>query len=272
MIAGLTWREALRRRILTAALVLGVAFLALYGLGLWLSLADTPMQIPRNVVIRRQTLNLLLVLGLYAVNWLTVVMTILVSVDTLAGEIASGTIQAVAAKPVRRWEIVLGKYAGFAGMLTLYLLLMAGGVVLEVVFFSGRMPDNLLRVGTLMWLEGLLLLAVSFRAGASLSTLATGVLVFGLHVLAFLGGWIEEIGSLAGSQTAVNIGVVASLIMPSESLWRRAASEVQGPLFGAFRTPFTISSVPSGWMVAYAGVYLALALWFAVRRFSRRDL
>ncbi len=273
VIAGLTWREALRRRILMAALVLGLAFLALYGLGLWLSLADTPMQIPRNALIRRQVLNVLLVLGLYAVNWLTVVMTILVSVDTLAGEIASGTIQAVVTKPISRWEVVLGKYAGFAGMLTLYLLLMGGGVVLEAIFFAGRLPENLLRVGALMWLEGLLLLAVSFRAGASLSTLATGVLVFGLHLLAFLGGWIEEIGSLARSQTAVNIGVIASLVMPSESLWRRAASEVQGPVIGGLgRTPFSVSSVPSGWMVLYAGMYLAAALWFAVRRFSRRDL
>jgi uncharacterized protein with beta-barrel porin domain len=67
--------------------------------------------------------------------------------------------------------------------------------------------------------------------------------------------------------------VAASLIMPSESLWRRAASEVQGPLTGAFgRTPFTISSVPSDWMVLYAGLYLGMALWFAVRRFSKRDL
>ncbi|MGE5568301.1 MAG: ABC transporter permease [Rhodospirillales bacterium] len=273
VIAGLTWREALRRRILTAALVLGLAFLALYGLGLHLSLSDTPMEVPRNAVIRRQVLNVLLILGLYAVNWLTVVVTILVSVDTLAGEIASGTIQAVASKPLRRWELVMGKYAGFAAMLTLYLLLMGGGVVLEVAFFSGRLPPNLLRVGMLMWLEGLLLLAVSFRAGASLSTLATGVLVFGLHVLAFLGGWIEEIGSVAQSQTAVNIGVIASLIMPSESLWRRAASEVQGPVLGGIgRTPFTITSVPSGWMVLYAVLYLSAALWLAVRRFSRRDL
>jgi Cu-processing system permease protein len=273
VIAGLTWREALRRRILAAALVLGLAFLALYGAGLWLSVADTPVQLPRNALIRRQALNVLMVMGLYAVNWLTVVMTILVSVDTLAGEISSGTIQAVVTKPVRRREVVLGKYAGFAGMLTLYLLLMGGGVVLEVVFLSGRMPENLLRVGFLMWLEALLLLAVSFRAGASLSTLATGVMVFGLHVLAFLGGWIEEIGSVARSETAVNIGVVASLIMPSEALWRRAASEVQGPVIGGLgRTPFSISSVPSGWMVLYAALYLALALTFAVRRFSRRDL
>lgn len=273
IIAGLTWREALRRKILAAALVMGLAFLALYGLGLYLSFSNPSTQVPRNPLLRRQVVNAMLVLGLYAVNWLTVVMTILVSVDTLAGEISSGTIQALASKPIRRWELVLGKWLGFSGMLTLFMVLMAGGVVLQVWLFEGYTPPHLLRAVVLMWLECMLLLAVSLRAGASLSTLTTGVLVFGLHVFAFLGGWIEEIGSLERSQTAVNIGVVVSLIMPSESLWRRAASDLQGPIIGGFgRTPFSVGSVPSVWMVLYAVMYLTVALSLAVRRFSRRDL
>ncbi len=37
-----------------------------------------------------------------------------------------------AAKPIRRWEILLGKWLGLEVMLTLYLLLMAGGVLLVV--------------------------------------------------------------------------------------------------------------------------------------------
>jgi hypothetical protein len=124
-----------------------------------------------------------------------------------------------------------------------------------------------------MWLESMLLLAVTFRAGASLSTLATGVAVFGLHVLAFLGGWVEEFGSILRNQTAINIGVIVSVIMPSEALWRKAASELQGPIIGGFaRTPFSIASVPSAWMVVYAGLYLAAALLLAARRFGRRDL
>ena len=45
-----------------------------------------------------------------------------VTADTLAGEISTGTIQAVVAKPVRRVEIVLGKWLGFAALLALYLL------------------------------------------------------------------------------------------------------------------------------------------------------
>jgi Cu-processing system permease protein len=273
VIAGLTCREALRRKIPLAALLLGMGFLALYATGLYFSLEESSNPLSRNLILRRQIFNAMLVLGLYAVNWLSVFMTILISVDTLAGEIASGTIQAVASKPIRRWQIVLGKYAGFCGMLTLYLAIMAGGVVFEVWLYSHQTPPHLFRALALMWLECMLLLAVSFRVGTSLSTLATGVLVFSLHGLAFLGGWVEEIGSFAGSKTAVNVGIIASLIMPSESMWRRAASDLQGAIIGGVgRTPFSVGSTPSIWMIAYAGLYLCIALALAVRRFSRRDL
>lgn len=61
--------------------------------------------------------------------------------------------------------------------------------------------------------------------------------------------------------------------MPRESLWRRAAFELQGPVTGSFGPgPFSIGSVPSGGMVVYAGLYLATALALAIQRFSRRDL
>ena len=72
---------------------------------------------------------------------------------------------------------------------------------------------------------------------------------------------------------AVTVGVIASVIMPSESLWRRAAFEMQSPLANAMRvSPFSTLSVPSVPMVFYAGLYMAIALAVAVRRFSQRDL
>jgi hypothetical protein len=158
-------------------------------------------------------------------------------------------------------------------MLTPFLLLMAAGVVSEIYLLTGQLPASFVQPVALMWLESMLLLAVSFRAGSSLGTLATGVVVFGLHLLAFVGGWVEEFGSMAQSSTAVSIGVVVSLIMPSEALWRRAASELQGAIIGGFgRGPFNVASVPSVWMVVYAAAYLLAALSLAMRRFSKRDL
>jgi Cu-processing system permease protein len=103
--------------------------------------------------------------------------------------------------------------------------------------------------------------------------LTSGVLTLGLHGFAFLGGWIEQFGSLAQTQRAVDVGVIASVLMPSEALWRRAAYEMQAPLANAMRiSPFSTLSVPSMAMVFYAGLYLAIALVIAIRRFSQRDL
>ena len=215
--------------------------------------------------------------GLYVVNFLTVMMTVLTSVDTLSGEIGSGAIHTIVSKPIRRWEVVLGKWLGFAGMLTLYLLLMAGGVMGMVYLLSGYTAANSLRALALMWLNSLLLLSVSLFGGSLFSTLANGVLVFGLYSIAFLGGWIEQIGgflnNFSASQTAIKIGIITSLILPTEALWRRAAYEIQSPLVAALGfSPFSSPSVPSLAMVWYALIYLVVMFALAVRQFSKRDL
>jgi Cu-processing system permease protein len=75
------------------------------------------------------------------------------------------------------------------------------------------------------------------------------------------------------SPTAVKVGILTSLIIPSESLWRRAAYEMQSPLSGLLGiSPFGASSVPSLLMVAYAVVYLLVVLALTVRVFHQRDL
>jgi hypothetical protein len=99
------------------------------------------------------------------------------------------------------------------------------------------------------------------------------VLLLSLHGLAFVGGWIEQAGALTQTPKAVNAGVLASLIMPSEALWRRAAFEMQSPLVtGANLSPFSGASVPSPLMIWYAVCFSAAFLCLAVYRFERRDL
>jgi hypothetical protein len=125
----------------------------------------------------------------------------------------------------------------------------------------------------LLWLNAILLLGVSLAGGAVLSTLANGVLVFGMFGIAFVGGWIEQIGSFLQNQTAINVGIISSLLIPSEALWKRAAYEMQSPLVSTLGfSPFTASSMPSLLMVFYGLLYAILALGLAIRLFNRRDL
>ena len=278
VIARLTFREAARRRILLAALALGLVFLIVYALGFHFISKEMEYNFASlRVVELNEMRNFMMMAGMYVVNFLTVMMTVLTSVDTLSGEIGSGTIHTLVSKPIRRWEVVLGKWLGFAGMLTLYLLLMGGGVMGFIYLRSGYIAPNPWSALALMWLNSLTLLSVSLLGGAILSTLANGVMVFGLYGVAFIGGWIEQIGSFAGNlsagQTAINIGILTSLVMPSEALWKRAAHELQSPLVAALGfSPFASGSYPSLAMIFYAVLYLGVTFGLAVRQFNRRDL
>lgn len=270
--AAVTFREAARKKMLWMALAAGAAFLLLFATGLHYQAKDFRAQ-GMSPVLRREIGFTMLTMGLYAVDLLAVLMTILTSVDTLSGEIASGTIQAVATKPVPRWQVLLGKWIGFVGMLTAYIGLMVGGVNAVTYLMAGVFARHMVRGFLLIWMESVVLLSVTFAFGTYFSTLTSGVLALGLHGLAFLGGWIEQFGAIAQSQRAINVGVIASVIMPSEALWRRAAYEMQSPLANTLRiSPFGTLSVPSGAMVGYAVFYLVMALALAIRRFSHRDL
>lgn len=274
VIARLTFREAARRKILLAALLLGLIYLAVYAAGFYYVNQDVEnSQFTTGLLELNQIRNFLFMAGMYVVNFLTVAMAVLTSVDTLSGEIASGTIHTMVSKPLQRWEIVVGKWLGFAGMLSLYLLLMAGGTILLVYLIADYTAPNLLRGLGLLWLNAILLLGVSLAGGAVLSTLANGVLVFGMFGIAFVGGWIEQIGSFLQNQTAINVGIISSLLIPSEALWKRAAYEMQSTLVSTLGfSPFTAPSMPSLVMVFYGLLYAILALALAIRLFNKRDL
>lgn len=269
-ITWLTFREAWRRRMVLAALILGLLFLVLFGIGF--NLIDTNMREQGTSALQlRFSYNLLMVAGLYVVHFLTVMLAIFASVDTIAGEIASHTIQAIVTKPVRRWQVVLGKWCGYAAMMLLYLGLLSGGILAIVYLLVGYLPPNPAAV-LLLLLEALVLLSLSLLGGTYVSTLTNGVVLFMLYGLAFIGAWVEQIGALMQSHAAVNIGIITSLLMPVEALWRRAAYLMQPSVLNSIPSPFGGTSPPSQAMVLYAAMYAVLALGLALLSFQRRDL
>ncbi len=271
VIAGMTFREAARKKILWTALLAGLGFLAVFGIGLHYQLTDfSAGSMPP--FLRYQILSGMLMIGLYTVDLLAVVMTILTSVDTISGEIDSGTIHAIATKPIPRWQVLVGKWMGFVGMLAIYVALMFGGTIAEARWLAGVVPQNPIAGALLVFLECVLALTVTIMFGTWFSTLTNGVIVLGLHGLAFLGGWLEQMSGFAEGSKLVAVGIVSSLIMPSEAVWRRAAFEMESPLAGSLQfSPFADISVPSVAMIGYAGVYLLSALGLAIYHFQNRD-
>jgi ABC-type transport system involved in multi-copper enzyme maturation permease subunit len=269
--AEVTFIEAARRKLLWIAAAAGAAFLALFWAALHsVVLSMSPRVTPVN---RMESIGMMTMMVLYAGSMLTSLMAALISCDTISGEIASGTIHAMATKPVNRWCLVLGKWIGFAGMLSLYVLFIEGGTMAVAWMEARHITPHAAAVLSLIWLQTTVLLGVTMLCSTRLSALTSGACTVGLYGLAFVGGWIEQFGSLRHVRACVDLGILASLIMPTDALWRRVAFKVQPPILGAAGvSPFSSSAVPSAAMVIYAASYAVLVLVMAQIVFETRDL
>jgi ABC-type transport system involved in multi-copper enzyme maturation permease subunit len=270
-VAQLTFVEARRKRVVAAALGFGAAFVLLFAVGLHFIAADARSRMAPTQ--QGFVVGFVVTAALYAANFLIVMTSVLVAVDTLAGEIASGVIEALCTKPLSRTGVALGKWLGCWLLLLLYALVLCGGVLLVARLVGGYTPPNAGPGLGLLLLEGTILMTVAFAGGTRLSTLTNGITVFGLYGLAFIGGWMEQIGTLASNATARYVGIAASLLVPSEALWQLAAHLMQPPLVRDINlTPFSPVSVPSSAMVAWAVAYGIAFLCAALRLFETRDL
>lgn len=271
-IAHLTLHETVRRRVLLAAVIGGAAFLTLFAIGMHFMAREIERE--ANTALERRVLaNILTLAGLFAASRLVMMTAVLLPVDTLSGEIASGVIQTVASKPVRRRDIVLGKWLGHWLVMAGYLALLSGGVLLIARLFAHFGPPRLERGLPLMLLEGTVLLTISIAGGTRLSTITNGMLAFGLYGVAFIGNWIEQIGTFADNDAARYVGTVSSLIMPSEAMWQLAASHMQPTLMRELgASPFSPLSVPSTAMVWWSLGYVVAVLAIGLRAFQKRPL
>jgi len=272
IMAGVTLREAARRKILWTALLAAVLLLAIFAVALRLQVVEFEGR-PMSPFVRYQVESGMLMVGLYTCDLLAVVMTILTSIDTLAGEISSGTIHAIATKPIGRWQILTGKFLGFTAMVTAYVAMTFWSTVAVAFAVTGVLPEHAFRGMVLIIAECIVALSVTFLLGTWFSTLTSGVVALGLQGVAFMGGWLEQLSGFSQSTQIATLGVFASVIMPTESLWRRAAYEMQTPLAGSLSfSPFANVSIPSVTALGYACGYFVFMLGAAMYSLHRRDL
>lgn len=269
----LTFLELRRRRILLAALACGAACLLVFALAVYFIHDMHHQAHPRSLLQSRIQLQLQALAGLYVVNLLSVTVAVMLPVDTLSGEIASGVMQTLLSRPVFRWEVILAKWLVFWLTIAAYTAMMAVGVVLVMRLVTGFMQVNLPAAVGLITLEATVLLSVVFVGGARFTTVANGMVAFALYAIAVVGGWIEQIGVMMGDPSARYIGTAISLVSPTDALWRRAAYLLQPPVMSQVQiTPFAPASLPSAAMVWWAVVFAAGALLVAALSFEKRPL
>jgi len=272
-IVHLTLHEAGRRRILTATVIGAAAFLVLYGIGFHFVARHAAHEVGAIALRQRMVFNVLTLAGLYAAHFLTLMTAVLLPVDTLSGDIATGVVQTLASKPVHRSSIVLGKWLAFSMVAVAYFATVSGGVLLIARAIGHFTPPGLAQGLPLMALDAVVLVSVSIAGGARLATVTSGILVFGLYGLAFIGGWVEQVGTMTGNVAAQNVGTVASLLMPTEALWQRAAYFMQPSVMRDLQlSPFSSGALPSVTMVWWAVLYAVFALLSGIQAFRKRAL
>jgi Cu-processing system permease protein len=293
VVARWTVLEARRRRLLLAGVILSVAFVALFAVGFFLlyqdqqrALAAENPAVGAGAPAAREELlaisTILVVLGLYGVQFLAALLGLFLGVASVSPEIDSGALHAVLARPLSRLEYLLGRFLALAGLLTAYVVVMSGSLLLIARIVAGYQPGDVTRVVGLMVLQVLILLAVSLLGSTVLPTLANGVVMLVLFGLAWLGGIIAFAATIPpGNEFMANLGTAVSLLLPADAVWRGASYHVLPPSFlvaGSLTNeenigiPFasTVPLAPA--MLAWALAYPVACLTLAVAAFRRRDL
>lgn len=271
-VAHLTLVEARRRRIVLAGAVCAFAFLLVFTIAVVFANREMSADPNMSFVQRQATVTMIMIVGFMAANFLAVMFAILLPVDTLSGEIDSGVIQTLAAKPLDRAQLVLGKWLGHLVLALTYLLVLCAGIVIAVRSVAGIVPNGVALAVPLLMLAITLSLTVSVAGGARLSTVTNGITALGIYGLAFIAGFVEQLGVVANVASLRTVGVVVSLISPADSMWRMAAHHLMPEILqgsGAFT--FGIS-VPTPLMVWWAAGYTIVTLLYAIRAFGRRAL
>lgn len=287
LVAGLTFREVLSKRILIGCLTLSVAFLLLYGLGVHYAFDELGGRestgfyggVSPQAYLEYQA-ALFLVMGVYVASFIGALLAIFSTVGAISTEVENGTLQAIVAKPLKRRDLILGKGLGYCAMLSLYLLGLFFSLVAIVYSQSGWFPPNALMAGFVFVFQAIILLSAALLGSTRLSTITNGVVVFMLYAFALIGGMIEQIGAIIDSERLVQTGIVASLIMPSDSLYRYTVHLLKPQLSSALSAvsgnfgfgPFGAITTPSIWMLFWAALYVLAAASLAIRTFNRRDL
>jgi ABC-type transport system involved in multi-copper enzyme maturation permease subunit len=277
--AGLTLREASRRKVVWALAGLTAVLL---GLDAW-GFAKLPgMETDQTGELTsgeaRIVASMLLNLVMFTMSLVVALGTAFLAGPTVSGELETGVSLSVLARPVRRSSVLLGKWLGLATFATAYIVI-AGTIQFLIVWLAvGYVPPNPAAALAIMAAESIVLLTLALLLSSVLSPMASGVLAVGFFGATWVAGVIGGIGESLGNDGVARIGDVSRVILPTDGLWqgvmhalqaRSVLTDVGGD---AAAIPFLSTSELTPQYLVWVVAWLALVLGVTVTSFARRDV
>ena len=261
LIAGITFQEALRNRIL-----LSILFFAAAIFGLNFTLSDT-----FNYELSKVAVDI----SMAAISVCSLLIIFILCINQLGRDIDRRIVFLFLARPLARHEYILGKFLGFAALLVVTEVLLGGGGALSVWVIATFRPAYvvthfswlLFAVALLYHLVGCLMLLACAMLFAVLSTSTLLAVLFTIGVY-FSGQYLERVITLLSKGPAADGPVVQFLQWAAWIMPNLAAFDLkQNAAYGLWPTP-ALAGCTFLYGLAYTAIVLALTAFI----FSRKEL
>jgi ABC-2 type transport system permease protein len=273
--AKLTVWEASRRKLLialvalTLLIIVGTSFLMSR---LWTIPANQGRP-PSEVEVRLIASQLLIVIT-FMFSAVLALSSVMVAAPSISADVESGLVLSMLSRPVRRADLVLGKWLGLAVLVVLYA---AGSGVLELIgveLTTGYVPPHPVQLIAYVAGEGVILLTLALLVSTRLSGMTGGIIGLAAYFIAWVGGILGGVGVALNNDSLRHAGTVISLLVPTDQLWRGAVFSMEpASILATARTagralagnPFLVTDPPPfaflAWTVIWIAGMLALTMW-----------
>jgi ABC-type transport system involved in multi-copper enzyme maturation permease subunit len=276
--AGLTLREASRRRVLRA---LGALTVVLLGLSAWgfaeiasVAVDGAGLTSGEARLVASQVLNLVM----FGYSLVAALGTAFLAGPTLSGEVESGAALAVLARPVRRWTVLLGKWLGLVAFGSGFVVAAGLAQFAVVKATVDYWPPDPVTGLLLLALQTTVLLTLALLLSAVISPMASGIVAVGLFGATWVAGVVGGVGDALDNPGVAEVGTVSRMLLPTDGLWRGAMHAFQDPSAlltigqGGEAFPFLSTASPSDFYLGWVVVWVLVVGGLAALAFRRRDL
>jgi ABC-type transport system involved in multi-copper enzyme maturation permease subunit len=285
LITRFTLLEAIRRRLFLAVIILSILILAAFTILLTIVVNDA-LANPNNGTDSHLMLLgggvIITILVMWMLYLLSSMLTIVFSANMISGEVEAGTFAVIVPKPLRRIEIVLGKWLGYALIVCIYTALMFLAFLGVIYWKTGYWPTGApYALGTLE-LAMLALLGITTLGSSTVPTIVNGAIALMLFIgapTANIVQFIVQFVNPSSLDTTQNIATVINLIIPTDALWHGASfyllpsvADLVALRIGSFNTPFTSGQPMAPALLVWAALYCIALPALAALRFQHRDL